>query len=301
MLTQAQIDRFDRDGFINGGKVISDADLAELTDELDRIIKTGPEGFRADEPKPVLFRDLTGGYNATGKGASATPVWQIVNIWESSPAFERLLYHPEVVKGISQLTKMNDLLIWHDQVQYKPALAGGSTTWHQDAPLWPSILPMTPVSAWIPFDDALLDNGCMWMMPGSHKWGNQMPYLGTKGQIKELPAFSTVGEDFTVPAGSEVKQAKAVPWEVRRGEVSFHHSVTWHGSPVNKSPRPRRAIAIHYMTGAAVFAGRRGHPMEQFISLPEGAPMMEAGDHFPIVCRNGVPVKPTRLLSVSVH
>jgi phytanoyl-CoA hydroxylase len=305
MLTQAQIDQFDRDGFLNGGRVLSEANLKELSDELDRIIAKGPNGFAPGENKPVLFRDLTGGVKDTkdtyGSGDGKAPVWQIVNIWETSPAFERLLYHPVIVQGISQLTKMADLMIWHDQVQYKPALAGGSTTWHQDAPLWPTILPMTPVSAWIPFDDADLENGCMWMMPGSHRWGNQMKFLNNKVHLKEKTDFGQAGEGFEVPADSPIKQARAVPWPVKKGELSFHHSLTWHGSPTNKSPRPRRAIAIHYMTGDARYQGKKGHPMEQFIDLPEGAPMAEAGDHFPRVCRNGKPVEPTKLLSVSVH
>ena len=75
-----------------------------------------------------------------------------------------------------------------------------------------------------------------------------------------------------------------------RGEVSFHHSLTWHGSPFNQSPRPRRAIAIHYMTGAAHFDQSGEHLMKQFVELPDNAPMAEAGPHFPVVCRNREPV-----------
>ena len=91
-----------------------------------------------------------------------------------------MLNHPFIVQAIRQLTDCDDLQIWHDQVQYKPAGTGGATTWHQDAPLWPSIEPMTEVSAWIPFDDADVDNGCMWMVPGSHRWGDQIDFLGTQ-------------------------------------------------------------------------------------------------------------------------
>ena len=68
------------------------------------------------------------------------------------------------------------------------------------------------------------------------------------------------------------------------------------GSPFNQSPRPRRAIAIHYMTGAACFDQSGEHLMKQFVDLPDNAPMAEAGPHFPVVCRNGEPVGvPARL------
>ena len=287
MLTQAQIDQFQHDGFLNAGQVLDPAEVTELSDELNRILEIGPDGFAEGEPQPVLFRDLNQFSGDTT--ASAAPVWQIINAWETSPAFERLIYHPFIVRAIVQLTNFPNLQVWHDQVQYKPAEAGGATTWHQDAPLWPSISPMTPVSAWIPFDDAELDNGCMWMVPGSHRWDNQIEYLRTQDQLKDLEDFKTVGGDFEIPAGSEVKSIEPRACPVKRGEVHFHHSLTWHGSPKNTSPRHRRALAIHYMSSDSVYVVAGGHLMAKFITLEDGAPMLGAGEHFPIVARDGEP------------
>ena len=289
MLDQGQIDEFDRNGFLNGGGVLSGEETRELSDALHAILAKGPEGFSESESQPVSFRSLS--------GSEEHPVWQIVNIWEASPAFEKLIYHPAVVRGISQLTGHRDLMVWHDQIQYKPAQYGGSTHWHQDAPLWPIIKPMTPVSAWIPFDDATEDNGCMWMVPGSHKWGNQIEYLRTQHKLELLDNFQDI-QGFEPPSDAEITSVEARPWPVLRGEVSFHHSMTWHGSPFNQSERPRRAIAIHYMTGAAHYDASGSHIMERFVDLPDGAPMAEAGPHFPTVCRDGEPVGvPSRLLT----
>ncbi|MDA1086950.1 MAG: phytanoyl-CoA dioxygenase family protein [Verrucomicrobia bacterium] len=290
MLSEQQVDEFDGDGFLNAGPVLDEALLARLTEELDRILEKGPDGFAEREPQPVLFRDLAaGGYDGEDGGSGPTPVWQIVNIWEASPLFEGLIRHPFVVKASSQLTGFDSLQVWHDQVQYKPPLVGGATGWHQDAPLWPSIEPMTPVSAWIPFDDADESNGCMWMVPGSHKWGNQMDVLGTQHHLKTLAEFADVAPDFVPPPDAPVREVAAVCRPVRRGEVHFHHSLTWHGSPMNRSERPRRAIAIHYMTGEARYTGR-AHCMQPFITIDVGQPMSGAGPHFPVVCRDGEPV-----------
>ena len=123
----------------------------------------------------------------------------------------------------------------------------------------------------------------MWMVPGSHKWGNQMDYLRTQNELIKLDEFGGL-KGFEAPEGAK---AKAKPWPVKRGEVSFHHSVTWHGSPFNESNRPRRAIAIHYMTGAARFDAKGEHLMKQFVDLEDGTPMAQAGAHFPQVCRDG--------------
>ena len=289
MLTREQVQRFHRDGFLNAGRILDDVQLAVLSSDLDRVTAKGPDGFADDEPRPVSFRDL----NATGDAVTATPVWQIVNIWEAAASFARLVYHPAIVTGISQLTGFGDLQVWHDQVQYKPAAIGGATGWHQDAPAWPTLQPMTQVSAWLPFDDADLDNGCMWMVPGSWRWGNQREYFAARPRQERprtLEEFVRIGEDFMPPGAPRPAQIEARPCPVRRGEVHFHHALTWHGSPANASPRRRRAVAIHYMTGAARYTGDGQHLMERFLDLRPGDPMAQAGPHFPIVCRGGVPV-----------
>jgi phytanoyl-CoA hydroxylase len=285
MLNQTQVAAFYRNGFLNGGRVLDDARILELTDDLERIVEHGKQGFHEGERQPVMFRDL----NARRAGEGQQPVWQIVNIWEASDPFHRLIYQTSIVEAVSQLTDDQDLSVWHDQIQYKPASCGGATTWHQDAPLWPSIRPMTPVSAWIPLDDADEDNGCMWMVPGSHKWGNQIDFLRRQESLTGLTEFAGI-ETFEPPADAEIRSVDPQPWPVKRGEVSFHHSLAWHGSPTNTSPRPRRAIAIHYMTGKTRFVKDGMHPMGQLIDLEDGAPMSAAGDHFPRVCEGGRPL-----------
>ncbi|MDX1682327.1 MAG: phytanoyl-CoA dioxygenase family protein [Phycisphaeraceae bacterium] len=286
MLSDQQVATFERRGFLNAGPVFSPEEVDRFSDELDRIIEKGPDGFAEGETRPILFHAMGGN--------PERPVWQIVNMWEASPIFEELIRHPAIVKAISQLTGFDDLQIWHDQVQYKPAHTGGSTTWHQDAPLWPAIEPMSEVSAWIPFDDAEIENGCMWMVPGSHRWGDQQEWLNTQGHLTNLESFTDLG-DFEPPADAPITEIEPVACPVKRGEVHFHHALTWHGSPENESDHPRRALAIHYMTPEARFTGR-DHAMRPHIKVEVGELMANAGEHFPFVCRDGQPVtEPARI------
>jgi ectoine hydroxylase-related dioxygenase (phytanoyl-CoA dioxygenase family) len=274
MLSEQQVKEFDRNGCLIGGKVISDDEVQELRDELDRVIAKGQSGFAEGEARPVLISNLSGKADA--------PVWQIVNIWEASPAFERLLYTKPVIEAISQLTHQPDIQIWPDQIQFKPPTHGGVNNWHQDAPYWPVLAPETPVTAWIALDEVDESNGCMWMVPGSHKWGNHIKFLESH-PTETYPHL----KDFTPPANAEINQVKAIPWPVRKGEVSFHHSMTWHGSGKNVSDRPRRAIALHFMTGEARFVANGQHVMKKFITLKDGEPMSMAGNHFPQLARGG--------------
>jgi len=191
------------------------------------------------------------------------------------------------------LTGQPDLQIWHDQIQFKPPKDGGINNWHQDAPYWPIIRPETPVTAWIALDDVEETNGCMWMVPGSHKWGNNIDLLRNNPEDK----FFELGKGFEPPKDAEIRKVELKAWPVKKGEVSFHHSMTWHGSHKNSSDRPRRAIAIHVMTGQAVFVASGQHVMKPFVQAKDGEPMVGAGEHFPQVCRDGKPVAtPSRLV-----
>ena len=288
-LSDGQVDQFQRDGFLNAGTVLSEEEVAELSDALAAVIGRGPGGFSDDEPRPVHYVNMAAVLDENGNDVSENSNYQIVNIWECSAPFARLIRHPFIVRAICQLTGFSDLQVWHDQVQYKPAQTGGSTAWHQDAPLWPAIEPMTPVSAWVPMDDADEQNGCMWMVPGSHRWGNQQDWLAQWDHLKTLDEFANLPA-FSPPADSPIQTVNPRPCPVKRGEVHFHHSLTWHGSPFNQSTRPRQALAIHYMTSEARFTGR-DHVMCRFIDLEPGEPMLNAGPHFPVVCRDGEPVE----------
>ena len=76
MLTEAQSAEFLRNGFLNGGRILKDDQIQELKDELEDLLERGPDSFAEDEPKPVLF------HNMTRERDPEKCVWQIVNIWE---------------------------------------------------------------------------------------------------------------------------------------------------------------------------------------------------------------------------
>jgi hypothetical protein len=259
MLTAAQIEEFKARGYLRGSRVLTEEQVDILQEEVLRVIRDAEAS--APGPQPVLCRDLA--------GDPSHPVWQIVNIWEASGPFRALIRNQTIGEEVAQLTGATQLRIWHDQIQYKPAETGGTTHWHQDAPLWPIIAPMTEVTAWVALDDVDLSNGCMVMVPGSHLWGNNIAFLRTRESIEDMP------REF---AGHAIE---VLPCPVRKGEVHFHHALTWHGSGRNTSGRPRRAIALHYMTQETRYVASGDHPMKQFVEVADGEIMR--GEHFPVV------------------
>jgi ectoine hydroxylase-related dioxygenase (phytanoyl-CoA dioxygenase family) len=82
-----------------------------------------------------------------------------------------------------------------------------------------------------------------------------------------------------MPQEFEGRPLEVLPCPVRKGEVHYHHALTWHGSPANTSNRPRRAIALHYMTDETRFVASGQHVMKPFVEVADGEVMQ--GEHFP--------------------
>ncbi|CAM4075498.1 phytanoyl-CoA dioxygenase family protein [Paenibacillus alkaliterrae] len=268
MLSEAQLEEFERNGFIKGDVILSDEEVETLRLELDNVM----EGKSVK--KPVLSHNmLEGSLYDNMKMTVNERVVQIVNIWMASDAFFNHAANQRICEEIAQMSKTDTVRIWHDQVQYKPPVSGGPTGWHQDHPLWPIIQPADLVSAWVALDDAVIENGCMWMVPGSHKWGNHQKYLAS---TKDFMPYHR--EPELLPEDAVVN---AVPFEIKKGQVGYHHCLTWHGSPHNRSELKRRAIAVHYMPGHTRYEPSTNHPMHDYVTVKPGEIL--SGDHFPVV------------------
>ena len=266
LLTQDQLDEFHLRGFVKGSRVLDDGQVETLREELRRVM----EG--RTERKPIRQTNLLDN-SEKAKQTGQDTIVQVVNIWEASTPFLELVKHPEITATVSRLCNNTDTLrVWHDQIQYKPPHTGGMLDWHQDHPAWPMIVPADLVSAWVALDDVEVENGCMWMVPGSHRWGKVPLVTDPDG---------TVSPDAScLPEGVEVR---IEPVPVKKGEVCFHHCMTWHNSRANKTDRPRRAFATHYMPGYTIYHPQRYHPMEQRVQVKPGEVL--AGPGFPVVYR----------------
>ncbi|GGH75905.1 ectoine hydroxylase-related dioxygenase (phytanoyl-CoA dioxygenase family) [Pullulanibacillus pueri] len=271
MLTEKQIEQFDENGFIKGGRVMSDEQVDRLREELD-LVMSGKS-----VKKPVLNRNmLDGSDQSMGMGMEMKQnetVVQIVNIWMASDAFLQHARNAKICEEVAQLCRTDTLRIWHDQIQYKPPVTGGPGSWHQDHPAWPIIEPADLVSAWVALDDATIDNGAMWMVPGSHKWGNHDKYISSSSDYKPVHEKPEL-----LPEGANIEP---VPFEIKKGHVGYHHCLTWHGSRNNPTDRKRRAIAVHFMPGHTRYVPTGNHPMEPFIDVKPGEIL--TGANFPVV------------------
>lgn len=268
MLTAEQVLLFERDGFVKGDVVLNDEEVEILRRELDLVL----EGKTVK--KPVLNRNLASESSEYGMSMEASEtIVQVVNIWMASDVYLQHTANLALCEDVAQLAGTDTLRIWHDQIQYKPPVTGGPTKWHQDHPLWPIIKPAELISAWVALDDAVVENGCMWMVPGSHQWGDHQRHL--LHGADHMPQHK---RPELLPEGVEIKP---VPFEIKKGQVGYHHCMTWHGSLPNQSQMKRRAIAVHYMPGHIRYEPVGNHPMNKHVHVQPGE--LLTGDDFPVV------------------
>lgn len=117
----------------------------------------------------------------------------------------------------------------------KPAGDGLPVLWHQDGSYWP-LDPMEVVTCWLAVDSSTAENGCMRVIPGSHR-----------GPMREHQAHSREAVLHTEIALEAVDEARAVDVEIPAGGVSFHHPMLVHGSNPNLSSRRRCGLTIRYI------------------------------------------------------
>ena len=92
---------------------------------------------------------------------------QLLNLWQTNEVVKELMIDQRIGKLASQLSGVDGIRIWHDQALIKRPWAN-PTAWHLDTPFW-SFSDRNAISIWVALDNATLENGCLFFIPGSHK------------------------------------------------------------------------------------------------------------------------------------
>ncbi|MCE9592295.1 MAG: phytanoyl-CoA dioxygenase family protein [Planctomycetes bacterium] len=196
--TRAQIDAYNRAGYVTGIPLFDGSRLAGIQEffarSKERLTPTGPVFEAFHHEVPDLYDVVT----------DARLTDHLVD-----------LLGPDVVCHTSQFIRKEPGEMF-------------DVRWHQDS----SYNPMDArcVVVWIAIEDADVENGCMWFIPGSH----------TLGQL-----------DFDEKDGHRVAEAERcgpeTPIELKAGHAVFFSDLLLHRSPGNRSPlRARPGLTATY-------------------------------------------------------
>lgn len=246
--TDADVRFFKENGYWLAGKVLSDEFLARLHRAMDDVY-----AGRFETGKPPY----AGGWRDSG---NPTEIRKTDNAHWANNTLRELVMHETIGAMAGRLMGTPQVRLWHDQLLYKPgqgpqaASRAGNVGWHQDHGYWRCTVPDL-VTAWVAFDDVTLDNGCMQVVPGSHKWG----------LLPHSDFFNTDLDGMRTKLEAHVGHSiETQPCSLKAGAVSFHHCLTIHGSGPNSTRRPRRSLVLHVMPEHAYYIA--GTPDDQHMN-----------------------------------
>jgi phytanoyl-CoA hydroxylase len=229
-----------RDGYVVVESLVDAATIEALRREATAIA-TGRRG-------PILGADVVAGDGAAGDDALKT-VLAIHFPHKASALMRQTLAYPAIVDVLTALVGP-DVKAMQSMLFVKNAGKPGQA-WHQDEYYIPT-RDRSLIGAWIALDDATIDNGCLWMHPGSHRSGIIWP-TRPHGD----PRFDNSEEACGFPYDRE----GGVPVEVKAGAVAFFNGYTLHRSLDNRRASGfRRALVNHYMSARSMLPWAFGLP-----------------------------------------
>jgi phytanoyl-CoA hydroxylase len=194
---------------------------------------------------------------------------QLLNLWQTSEVIRQIMLDERLGKMTAQLSGADGMRIWHDQALIKRPWAN-PTAWHLDTPFW-SFSDRRAISIWVALDDATLENGCLFFIPGSHK----------------LTSFDkiTIGRnmDGIFDVYPQLKNLQPVAAPMKAGSCSFHNGLTVHGANANMTPGFRRAMTCAYMPDGNRFNGEPNILPDVYLHSLKTGDLLDNNDQNPLI------------------
>jgi phytanoyl-CoA hydroxylase len=226
VIPSPRAERFERDGFLAVEGLLRPGEVDWYRAVYERFLSGAIEvgARRADLG--------AGGEHARPGVENITQIlWPSDSLPElrTSPAYERALAVARELLG-------DDLAFDFDMLIDKAPATATPTPWHQDCAYWIDLPDRRAASCWIALDEATVDNGCLWFVPGSHRRPMRPHRPGKGGGALECDG----------------DEAEGVPVPIGAGSCTLHHGGTMHYSRGNSTSRRRRALIVNFRPHAMV-------------------------------------------------
>ena len=222
-LTEQQVNHYQEHGYVLLGRILMDDDVNELLSEEARIRTADSRHGRQSAYKTLFFHQLC----------------------HSSEPVRRICTQGAHISLVKQLLGPNVCLEWNQLVTKFPDVGSGRSEfpWHQDDGY--GTLEPTGITVWVALCDVDESNGCVWLVPGSHKSG-----LKPHNPADAENWFQEVAvEDDGVPA------------RLKAGEAVAFSGLTLHRSKLNHTDNPRFGFFMRYCEPDTVKVNENNQPV----------------------------------------
>jgi hypothetical protein len=240
--THRELRRYREHGYFLRERVLAEPQLAPLREAAEgvheRIVRdaTGGGGGPVEWVDDKRYQKVAGSLvkwewrDGSGQVRSMEPYHHL------DGRLDALIDDPRLWQPACPLVSATSLSLFSDKLNYKRP-GGSPFPWHQDSPYWAFGCDHLDrlVSVLIYLDDADVENGCLWVIPGSHTHG-LLPTFQDRGVMGRLYTDLDVLPDLQTP----------VPLEAPAGSVVWFHGDLVHGSQGNRSDCPRRVLVLTY-------------------------------------------------------
>jgi ectoine hydroxylase-related dioxygenase (phytanoyl-CoA dioxygenase family) len=252
--TDEDVAFYQENGYWISPKLFSDEEVALFREHHLRVIQGEYETNR-----PPLSRSQP-------PEAPLDSLIKIDNSYYCDAHLAQLVLSARIGHIAARLSQSKGIRLWHDQLLYKPPQNETATAvgWHQDHHYWQCAEPAELLTAWIALCDVTEENGCMEVVPKSHKWGL------VEGSDFFSQDLETLQHNIEASTG---KKMETVSCPLPAGAVSFHHCRTVHGSRPNMSDQPRISMVAHLQPDGTYYKANtnsEGHSNVRLLSGKDG-------------------------------
>jgi phytanoyl-CoA hydroxylase len=280
-LSAAELERYRRDGFLKlegfASKAACEALIARSAElcaafdpaEAMSIFSTKEQTRTTDtyfleSGDKIRFFLEEGAVDASG--ALRAPKERAINkighaLHDLDPLFSTFSRDPRLA-AISAAIGVRDPRLVQSMYIFKQPGIGGEVGCHQDATFLYTD-PMSVVGFWFALEDATLENGCLWAIPGGHRDGLKSRFV----RDGEGRTRMNILDPTPWPLD------RLVPLEAPQGTLIVLHGLLPHRSDANTSPRSRHAYAVHVIDGAT------SYPPDNWLKRSEKLPLRGFSTH----------------------
>ena len=239
-LSGDQIRFYDVEGYLVLRGLLTDEDLRPAREAMERKVDVIAAALLAHgkiddlmAQRPFshrladLFRELTDADFLTfGRG------WR-----DRDPGYYDIMANPKILDAVESLIgpEIFSNPVYNTRPKV-PKVAAGAVPWHQDKSYWPDSNANPVISVWLPFVAANRENGCLWIMPRTHRQ-----------KLKSWHAEQYSGTGFLEIDGEHVPaDRKPIPLLVEAGDAILFNDRCIHRSEVNRSASVRWSLDLRY-------------------------------------------------------